>query len=359
MKGPQGTLFGKNTASGALQFLTVKPNLDSTEGFIELQGGSESFYHLKGAANIPIVEGTSAFRLTGGVTHRDGYMENISTGSDLNDRDRFNLRAQYLYDNEGFSARVIGDYSELNELCCASSNIFDGPGDTTAAFLAAGGALPPTDNLPGASFIMPLDFVAGLVGFTGTPVILADRYNDDVVAQDIDPSADLVESGVSVELNWDLTDTLTLTSISAVRSYRSETLVDADFGALQVLNLSGGETDQDTKTQEFRLTGSYGEQISYVAGIYYFDQQLDNITRLGLGPVANVLLSGGQTTSALVGGAAGCAAAFISDVVCNGPAFAPGESSTNVSSQDQSSFAVFGQADFFISETLILTAGVR
>ena len=106
MKGPQGTLFGKNTASGALQFLTVKPNLDATEGFIEVQGGSESFYHVKGAANIPIVEGTSAFRLTGGVTHRDGYMENIATGSDLNDRDRFNLRVQYLHDSEGFSARI-------------------------------------------------------------------------------------------------------------------------------------------------------------------------------------------------------------------------------------------------------------
>ena len=268
MKGPQGTLFGKNTASGALQFLTVKPKLDSTEGFIEFQGGSESFYHFKGAANIPVVEGTSAFRLTGGVTHRDGYMENIATGSDLNDRDRFNLRAQYLYDdNEGFSARVIGDYSELNELCCASSNILDGPGDSTPAFLAAGGALPPTSNLPGASFIMPLDVVAGLVGFTGTPVVLADRYNDDVVTQDIDPYADLVESGLSVELNWDLTDTLTLTSISAVRSYRSETLVAADFGALPVLKLSGGETDQDTKTQEFRLTGSYGEQMSYATKV--------------------------------------------------------------------------------------------
>ena len=135
MKGPQGTLFGKNTASGALQFLTVKPNLDATEGFIEVQGGSESFYHVKGAANIPVVEGTSAFRLTGGVTHRDGYMENLATGSDLNDRDRFNLRVQYLHDTEGFGARVIGDYSELNELCCAASNILDGPGDTTACLL--------------------------------------------------------------------------------------------------------------------------------------------------------------------------------------------------------------------------------
>ena len=359
MKGPQGTLFGKNTASGALQFLTVKPNLDATEGFIEVQGGSESFYHVKGAANIPVVEGTSAFRLTGGVTHRDGYMENIATGSDLNDRDRFNLRVQYLHDTEGFSARVIGDYSELNELCCAATNILDGPGDTTAAFLAAGGALPPTGNLPGASFILPLDFVAGLVGFTGTPVILSDRYNDDVVAQDIDPYADLVESGLSVELNWDLTETLKLTSISAIRSYRTETRVDADFGALNVLNLSGGETDQDTKTQEFRLTGTYGEKMTYVAGIYYFDQQLDNTTRLGLGPVANVLLTGGLPTSALVGGAANCPLFGISDAVCNGAAFAAGEGSTNVSTQDQSSFAIFGQADFFVSENLILTAGVR
>ena len=115
-------------------------------------------------------------------------MENLTTGTDLNDRDRYSLRGQFAFDNgEGFTARIIADKSEIDEKCCAATNIFDGPGDTIAGFLGAGGTLPPAGNLPGASFILPLEFLASAVGFSGTPVVLADRYNDDVVAHDIDP----------------------------------------------------------------------------------------------------------------------------------------------------------------------------
>ena len=72
LKGPQGTLFGKNTASGALQILTVAPDLDSRDGFFEVQGGSENFRNFKGAISVPLVEGTSAIRISGSRTERDG-----------------------------------------------------------------------------------------------------------------------------------------------------------------------------------------------------------------------------------------------------------------------------------------------
>lgn len=359
LKGPQGTLFGKNTASGAVQFLTVKPNLDGMGGFLEAQVGSENFRNFKGAVNIPVVEGTSAIRLSGGSTQRDGYVDNLTTGSDLNDRDRYNLRGQFLFDNDIFSARIIADYAELDELCCAASNTFDGPGDTTAAFLAAGGVLPPTGNLPGASFILPLDFVSSLVGFSGTPVVLADRFKDDVVAMNIDPYADIVESGLSAELNWTLSDTMNVTSITAYRSYEADDFVDADFNALDILNVSGGATDQDTFSQELRLTGTFGERTKYVAGVYFFDQEINRENRLGLGTAANVLLTGGLPTSALLGGAANCPLSGVSDSVCSGAAFPAGEYSDNISKQDQTSWAIFTQADFYLSEDLVLTAGIR
>lgn len=360
LKGPQGTLFGKNTASGAVQFLTAKPNLDAFEGTLELQAGNEDYRNVKGAISIPVVEGRSAFRFSGGWTERDGYVRNVATGTDLNERDRYNLRGQFLFDNgNDLSVRVIADYSELDEQCCAASNIFDGPGDTTAGFLAAGGAIPPTGNLPGASFILPLDLVAQLTGFTGSPVVLANDFDDRRVSQDIDPFAEVEESGLSVEVNWDLNETTTFTSITAYRSYESDDFVDADFNALDILSASGGTTDQDTFSQEFRLNGIWGDRLTYVAGLYYFDQELERETTLRLGSVANLLLTGGLPTSALVGGAGVCPLIGISDDVCNGPAFPGGEGSDNFSTQDQTSWAVFAQADYQLTDDLTLTLGLR
>ena len=360
LKGPQGTLFGKNTASGALQILTVAPDLDSRDGFFEVQGGSENYRNFKGAISVPLVEGTSAIRISGSRTERDGYVKNLATGTDLNNRDRYSLRGQFAFDNgEGFTARIIADISELDEICCAASNIYDGPGDTIAGFLGAGGTLPPAGNLPGASYLFPLEFVASAVGFTGTPVVLADRFYDDVVSQDIDPYADIRETGLSAEFNWELSDTMTLTSVTAYRTYDADNFLDADFNALDILNLNGGTTEQDTFSQELRFAGTYGERTSYVAGIYYFDQEIDRQGYLGLGTAANLLLTGGLPTSFFVGGAAACPLIGISEAVCNGPAFPAGEFAENLSTQNQKSWAIFAQADFDISEQLVLTAGIR
>jgi iron complex outermembrane receptor protein len=360
LKGPQGTLFGKNTASGAVQFLTRKPELDVVNGFLELQAGNEGYTNAKGAINFPLVEGLAALRVTGSVTERDGYIKNIATGSDINDKDRYSLRVQLLVDNgEGLSLRIIADQSEIDEMCCSASNIFDGPGDTTAAFLAAGGAIPPTGNLPGASFLLPLDLVGTFSGFTGTTNILADRFHDDVLAQDIDPFANIEESGISAEITWDINDNLTFTSITSARSYEAAGLVDADFNALSILSFSGGETEQDTFTQEFRFNGTWGDNVNYVAGVYYFDQELENHGILRLGPVANLLLVGGLTTAQLIGGAAVCPFIGVNDAVCNGPAFPGGEQSDNFSKQNQTSWAAFAQADFNLTEDVILTFGLR
>jgi len=360
LKGPQGTLFGKNTASGAIQFLTRKPDINGTGGFLELQAGNEGFTNFKGAVNVPLVEGTSAIRISGGASQRDGYVKNVTTGTDTNDRDRFNIRAQFLWDNgDDLSVRVIGDYSELDEVCCSGVNSFDGPGDTAANFLAAGGSLPPTGNLPGASFVLPLDVLAGAVGFTGTTVILADQFDDKILAQDIDPFAKIEESGVSLEVSWDLSEDMTLTSITSTRSYEGVGNVDADFNSLPILTASGGNTDLDTFTQEFRVNGIWNDNVQYVAGAYYFDQDLDNFTTLRLGSAANVLLAGGATTAQLIGGAAVCPLLGLTDAVCSGPAFPGGEGSDNFSVQNQTSWAVFAQADVNLTEDLVMTFGLR
>jgi iron complex outermembrane receptor protein len=352
LKGPQGTLFGKNTASGAVQFLTVAPRLDEVGGYLEVNGGSESYGNVNGAINIPIADGVAAARLSGGFTQRDGYVDNITTGTEINDKDRYLLRGQLLMlPSDTVSVRVIADYSEIDEKCCSASNRFDGPGDTIARFLAAGATLPPTAKLPGASFLLPIEALGG-------DIVLADRFDDDETAMDIDPFAKIEEWGVSAEINWDVGDTMTLTSVTSFRSYESEGFVDADFSSLDTLSASGGHAEQDTFSQEFRIAGTLGDRVTYVGGAYYFDQDLDNLTILRLGSTANVLLTGGATNGNLVGGAPGCAFFGIS-AICDDPAFPEDGQADNLSSQDQTSWAIFAQADINVTEALVATVGIR
>lgn len=360
LKGPQGTLFGKNTASGAIQFLTRKPVLDSVGGFLELEAGSESHRSFKGAINLPLVEGTSAIRLTGSTTDRDGFVKNLTTGTDTNDRNRHSLRGQFLWSNsEDLSVRIIADSSKIDEVCCSGVNIFDGPGDTTALFLAAGRSLTSPGRVPNISYVFPLDVLATLVGETNPPVVLAADYHDDVVRQDVDPYAKIEESGVSLEVNWDISDNMTFTSVTATRSYESEAFADADFHALNVIGLNGSEADIDTFTQEFRIDGTWNDNVNYVAGVYYFDQELDNFITLRLGTAAPLALGGGITTAQALGGVPVCAVVGVTPEVCNGPAFPAGEGSDNISTQKQTSWAVFGQADWNLSEDLVATFGLR
>ena len=364
LKGPQGTLFRKNTASGAIQFLTRKPDLEAVGGFLELLAGNESYGSFKGAVNIPLVTGHSAIRLSGSSSQRDVYIDNITTGTDTNDRDRYSIRGQLLMTNgDDLTLRLIADYSEIDEVCCAASNIFDGPGDNAANFIAAGGSLPPTGQLPGASFALPLDVIAGLTGLTGAPVVLSNRYDDDIVATNRDPFSKIEETGFSAEVTWDINDDITFTSITAYRSYERDGDVDADFNATDVLSRSGGFTEQDTITQEFRIDGVWRD-ITYATGVYYFDQELNHDEYLTLGTTANITLTGGLPTFALINVDPGLcpfieASTGITQAVCLGPAFPAGEGSINFSTQEQTSWAVFAQADWKLTEDTILTLGLR
>ena len=362
LKGPQGTLFGKNTASGAIQFLTVAPQLDDFSGYLEVNGGSESYANLNGAINIPVIDGKAAARFSAGWTQRDGYVDNTTTGTEQNERDRFSVRGQLMiYPTDALSIRVIADHSEIDESCCSAANIFDGPGDTTAAFIAAGG-IPFLMGPPGTSYRASIEDLGG-------DVVLADRFNDDEVALNVDPSSLIEESGISVEISWDLSDTATLTSITAFRDYEATNITDGDFTSLGTLR-ARENTDQETFTQEFRLTGSWGQRLSYVAGAYYFDQDLDNHLALRIGEDGNRFITGGATLGMLdalgafepVIPAGAICAGFVSPALvplCPLPAFPPDEGADDVSSQSQQSWAVFAQGDIHLTDDLILTLGVR
>ena len=334
LRGPQGTLFGKNTPSGALNIRTVAPSHE-TDGFFEAMAGNFGLVNVSGAMNFSLVPDVLAMRVTGFSGQRDGYVDVIGLGDDvINDRDRVGGKLQLLWTpNEQLEMRLIADTAEIDEVCCAAvtrlNNFQDFEGN------------------PGSDFLLQF----GL----GVPVVPASRFEDNVMALNSLPRSTNEDSGVSLEINYDF-DNVTFTSISAARSFDSTDNIDADFSAAEIIT-DENISEQSSFSQEFRLTGEFGQGNNYVVGAYYFEQDLDNLSTITGGvdtsPVLNIpatdLIDGINAVSAATGGALPTVA----------DSFPPGFFATDDMKQEHESYAVFAQADFALGDSWILTAGAR
>ncbi|MFT4997345.1 MAG: iron complex outermembrane receptor protein [Chitinophagales bacterium] len=333
LRGPQGTLFGRNTLSGAIQFTTVKPDHDGS-GFGEVVVGNYGLLNLSGAVSISAIEDELAFRLTGFSSDRDGYIDNISpsnpSSEEMNDRDRFGFRVQALWTpNEDLSIHVIADYAELDEVCCGSTVLYD----NNRVDQRVGQPTPVTANGPGSD-----SYFEG----KGGTFISEDRRYDNILAHSFLPQSTSEDSGLSVQVDWNIDD-LTLTSITAYRSFDLTDHIDADFSDLDGLE-DTSDAEQDQFSQEFRL--SYiGEKLNYVVGANYFQQSLDSLTRLDFGEDTEFF--------------AGVFSGLFPASGAGGLVFPADGFAYDINEQDHKSWAVFGQADYALTDTLTLTAGLR
>ena len=333
LRGPQGTLFGRNTLSGAIQFTTVKPDHDGS-GFGEVTVGNYGLLNLSGAVSISAIEDELAFRLTGFSSDRDGYVESIApsnpSSDEIIDRDRYGFRVQALWTpNEDLSIHVIADYAELDEVCCGSTVLYD----NNRIDQRVGQPTPATANGLGSDSY----FVS-----KGGTFISEDRRYDYVQAHSFNPQSTSEDSGLSAQIDWNIDD-LTLTSITAYRSFDLTDHIDADFSDLDGLE-DFSDAEQEQFSQELRL--SYvGERLNYVVGANYFQQSLDSVTRLEFGEDTEFFAGvfSGLFPASGVGGAVFPADGFAYDI----------------NEQDHKSWALFGQADYALTDTLTLTAGLR
>ncbi|NWG45444.1 MAG: TonB-dependent receptor plug domain-containing protein, partial [Alphaproteobacteria bacterium] len=122
LKGPQSTLFGRNTAAGAISLITKSPNLDEFEGWGEISYGNYDFYRTSGFLSGPIIQGRLGANAELVYANRDGWAENQNGQDDSQDRDRLLARVQLAGDiSDKVSFRVIGDFTDYEDNCCASS----------------------------------------------------------------------------------------------------------------------------------------------------------------------------------------------------------------------------------------------
>lgn len=399
LRGPQGTLFGRNTPSGAVLMNTAAPSHEFG-GYIDLDAGNFGLQSINGAVGGSLVEEVLAYRFTGFGVYRDGYVTDLNLGDDIiNDRDREGGRVQLLYTpRDDLSLRLIADYSEIDEVCCAAITIknnylvfprssFTGsftpvPTFGTDSILS----LPKNNLIPGTP----------IAGF-GADIINASQRDEDLVALTRLPHSSNTDQGFSAQLDWEVLGG-EFTSISGWRDFKSDDLVDADFGSADIFSRDE-HAEQTAFSQEFRF--HYGnEDFDILAGLYYFEQQLDVLSNTTLGANANNFISlsvysqagalGQQAALAAAQGdfarAASLQAAAIQaqqigtaifaglenvtlspsnpiyplqQLGFTGVGFPAGATGRNRMQQDHSTWAIFGQGDYRFTPELTLTLGLR
>ncbi|MFT6132198.1 MAG: outer membrane receptor protein involved in Fe transport, partial [Shewanella sp.] len=240
LSGPQSTLFGKNASAGVISVTTREPAYYQ-EGKIEVGVGNFNQKEIKGYYTNGITDNL-AFSVSGGLNKRDGYTESVVGLDDINDRDRWNIRGQALYEpTEDVKLRLIADYSKIEEACCTVENSINGP--TTGAVRALGGMdLDETDSFAYQSTL------------------------------NSNPDNNVKDGGVSLQLDVDF-DGYSFTSISAFRTNDSDFMNDVDYTSLDILN-EGGYTDIETITQEFRLTSTGDRQLEWMFGAFIFHEEV-------------------------------------------------------------------------------------
>jgi outer membrane receptor protein involved in Fe transport len=352
LRGPQGTLFGKNTPSGAVLMRTVAPGdtghggraASDANAFVEVTGGDFGLINVSGATNIPLIADKMALRATIFSAQRDGYVSELTTGQSdvINDINRIGGRLQLYYTpSDTFRMRVIADYSEIDEICCAALT----RQDNVVAFGRDDGAGGPVFGSD------------ALLLQAGGTVFTIDDFENRVMALNRLPTATNEDSGLSVEFNWDLANS-TLTSISAYRAFDTTDFIDADFTDVDFftkLNTS----EQSSFSQEFRLDGDWGDRVQYVVGAFYFSQQLDSDNTLFAGPAISPLVLADPVARGVFDLVNGISAATGGALPPAGLPISSDGFAREVMLQDHSSWAVFGQFDFSLTDSLTLTAGLR
>ena len=377
LRGPQGTLFGKNTPQGAINIRTVAPDPNNRNAFVEVMGGDYGLLRVSAASNFALGDNT-AIRATVFSSTRDGYVDDLNGGSDVfNDRDRFGGRLQLSYtNNDNFDLRVIADYSELDETCCVALNRVDSLfakfyTDPASGF--PGGLVPGSDFLIfglGGTILTPDAYnetqiaqirgAAQMLGLPGNGTILPgtgfDAYTTTVNSL---PNSTSEDAGLSVKFDWDLSDSTTLTSITAYRSFDTTSTIDADFTDVLLLN-RGQQAQQESISQELRLSGDFGDTGTWVTGLYYFGQDLDNQRQTGGEPFLGPYLGAAVPELTLVQDGINALNQGTGGLVPPaGEPFPFGTFANDDISQEQQSWAVFGQVDFPITDRFMLTLGAR
>ncbi len=343
LRGPQGTLFGRNTSAGALNITNVRPDLNEYGGFVNATYGNYDTFSLQGAINAPLVEDTLALRLTGAYRKADGTVDVVDRDGnfigDSNDIDQYLVRGQLGFESpSGIRGRLIGDYSKSTSSCCVAVEVLSASVENAGFFNlvglgARGGQAGP--NVPSN----PFD-TAGL----------KDALNDRTATSNFVPIVDVDQWGITGELEIPLGASANIFYVGSYRDFESRETYDSDFTGLDIFDIDLLNTQIQTQTHELRIQGeALDDRLDWLVGVFYSNEDIFSTTTASLGNDYDALVG------ALFGGAAGPAPLTL----FSGGISPATVSNTNQFTQDSSSFSIFTHNTFALTEGLDFTFGLR
>jgi iron complex outermembrane recepter protein len=304
LRGPQGTLFGKNSSAGALNIVTNDPT-STPSANLGVSYGSYHDVRVDGVLSGPLVSDVLEGRIAFVNDNRDGYTRNLFNGSDLNSDHQAGVRGKLLFTPmSGTRVLLSADYASQNGSCCAEPLRLL----TASANVAERGLYP---------------------GFTYPPGFVAENNAEVDMARQ--PTLSNKSYGSSLQWDQEIGD-FTLTSITAYRQWNA-VQNQAQFNTTPITQQQKfvSTINQDQTSEEFRLTSPKGKLVDYVVGLFYYDDAVrDN---------ENWLLDLAPLTG-----------------LPQGTAILPADYTSN---EHTSNYAGFGEANVHVSDRITFIAGAR
>jgi outer membrane receptor protein involved in Fe transport len=387
LRGPQGTLGGRNSSAGLISIISKAPSFDAISAGGELTYGNYDFWRFMGNVNVPLGDRVAA-RVDGVYVKRDGFYRDTTNNTDVNNRNRYFLRGQLrLEPTDNINIRLIADYTKRDERCCGATYVdrsvnpyignLNEPVTSVNAGLAAGSA---GNNM------------VNVLRDLGQPLNLINRpgYSRELsVSPGRSYAGQTKDYGFSGQIDWNFGNTK-LTSITAYRDYKSDQGSDTDYSRVDILyRAADGNSSRQFKTftQELRLNGSlFGDKLDWLIGGFFANEDLrvtDNL-RFGsqYGRFATCrAISGGGLAAFYNPASAGCISAQGRAALPAGALAASGinaatgaallaafdrldsindrGSTLDVYNQNSRNYALFTHNIFHLTSRLDLTLGVR